>query len=93
MELAIAGMVLAVVALFGCATKPEDSVQTANKTVNVDKRLLVECKELPKLEGPTDTQNVEFTKTLTSQYVECAKNNKALVNLTKDAFNIKDGQK
>lgn len=93
MELGIIGLVVVVVALFGCAHKPDTDVQTANKTVNIDKRLLAECKDLPKLEGPTDTQNVEFTKLVASQYADCAKNNAALVKITKDAFNITERSK
>jgi hypothetical protein len=90
--LAIMAAVL-ILTLTGCAT--DKGVVTApvgsgNDTVNFDRRLLTECKQLPKLPDAQDTTVVNNYGQFTQAYAECARAKHLENQEVRKAFNIKD---
>lgn len=82
--------ILALLMLVACAEDPRVvAFEAGKKSIEVDKRVLQECKELPELKGATDTEVLEAVKEWFNQYRECKGWKNKLNGIAKDAFNLK----
>jgi hypothetical protein len=78
-----------ILSLAGCATDPRIvAFEAGKKKVNVDKRVLMECEELKKIEDPTTEKMLEATEQWMKSYRECRVWKNELNRIVKDAFNI-----
>ena len=82
-----------VATLVGCHHNPPPGVPTLvdeKKVVNIDKRLLKECPDLPKLTDSTDETSIKVSKAWLNAYNTCRTNKSKLNAAVKDAFNLKE---
>lgn len=87
--LLLSGLLLALV---GCDTTPKQPSipETANKTVNFDRRLLEDCPDLPKAKSARDKDIKENGQKIIALYKECRDLKAAENREIKKALNIKD---
>jgi hypothetical protein len=62
----------------------------SKKTVEIDRRLLADCPDLPKLTDSTDETSIKVTKEWLNAYNTCRTNKSKLNAVVKDAFNLKE---
>lgn len=76
--------------LVGCAQDPRVvAFEAGKKSVDLDRRVLQECPEMPDLKGATDDEVLAAVKVWAGQYRECRGWKHQLNGIVKDAFNIK----
>jgi hypothetical protein len=80
-------MLLCIIILSGCAWFRPAPV---GEEVKIDRALLKECEKLPRYDGQTDKDVVEYIGKTAKVYSDCKKDKKALNDVVKDAFKIKD---
>lgn len=86
-------IILLLILLSGCASTTEVKVPPlveSKKTVEIDKRLLAECPDIPKLEDSSDEKVIQAVREWFKAYLTCKINKTKLNAIVRDAFNLKE---
>lgn len=83
----VSAIALACIVLSGCGTQ-KPVVPGEKETVNLDRRLLTECEQLPDLSGGEDDALNKFIASVVANQSACRKKHHGLVQEVKKAFNI-----